>query len=83
MAAVTRADQSAGELFLPPGYGQWDLHAWASLGERLRLNISVFNLADHHAWDWVALRGLPPDAGDIPFYSRPGRGARLGLALDF
>ncbi|WP_295361978.1 TonB-dependent receptor [Arenimonas sp.] len=81
--AVTRADQSAGALFLPPGYSQWDLHAWASLGEHLRLNLSVFNLADHRAWDWSALRGLPATADDVDFYSRPGRGARLGLVFDF
>lgn len=81
--AVTRADQTAGELFLPPGYSQWDLHAWASLGERLRLNLSVFNLADHRAWDWSGLRGLPATADDVDFYSRPGRGARLGLVFDF
>lgn len=81
--AVTRADQSAGALFLPPGYSQWDLHAWASLGEQVRLNLSLFNLADHRAWDWSALRGLPANAGDKDFYSRPGRGARLGLVFDF
>lgn len=81
--AVTRADESAGALFLPPGYSQWDLHAWASLGEQVRLNLSLFNLADHRAWDWSALRGLPATADDIDFYSRPGRGARLGLVVDF
>ena len=81
--AVTRADESAGALFLPPGYSQWDLHAWASLGEQVRLNLSLFNLADHRAWDWSALRGLPASADDIDFYSRPGRGARLGLVVDF
>mgnify|MGYP002780834122 FL=1 len=81
--AVTRADQSAGALFLPPGYSQWDLHAWASLRENLRLNLSVFNLADRTAWDWSALRGVPANASNIAFYSRPARGASLGVTLDF
>lgn len=81
--AVTRADQSAGALFLPPGYSQWDLHAWASLRENLRLNLSVFNLGDRTAWDWSALRGVPANASNIAFYSRPARGASLGVTLDF
>jgi len=81
--AVTRADQSAGALFLPPGYSQWDLHAWASLRENLRLNLSVFNLGDRTAWDWSTLRGVPANAGNIAFYSRPARGASLGVTLDF
>lgn len=81
--AVTRADQSAGALFLPPGYAQWDLHAWASLRENLRLNLSVFNLADRTAWDWSALRGVPANANNIAFYSRPARGASLGVTLDY
>jgi hemoglobin/transferrin/lactoferrin receptor protein len=80
---VSRADQSAGPLFLPPGYANWDLHAWASLGEHVRLNLSLFNLTDRTAWDWSSLRGLPATADDIAFYSRPGRGASLGLVVDF
>ena len=80
---VTRADESAGPLFLPPGYANWDLHAWASLGGHVRLNLSLFNLTDRTAWDWSSLRGLPADADDIAFYSRPGRGASLGLVVDF
>ncbi|WP_152560408.1 TonB-dependent receptor domain-containing protein [Arenimonas donghaensis] len=80
---VSRADQSAGPLFLPPGYSTWDLHAWASVGEQLRLNLSVFNLTNRTAWDWSALRGLPADADDIAFHSRPARGVSLGLVVDF
>ena len=80
---VARADQGAGPLFLPPGYANWDLHAWTSLGDNLRLNLSVFNLTDRTAWDWSALRGLPANSDDIAFYSRPGRGASLGLVFDF
>lgn len=80
---VDRADQSAGALYLPPGYASWDLHAWAELGEQVRLNLSVFNLADRRYWDWSALRGLAATADDIDFYSRPGRGASLGVSVDF
>ena len=80
---VSRADQSAGPLYLPPGYANWDLHAWASLGEHARLNLSVFNLADRRYWDWSALRGLAATAGDIDFHSRPGRGASLSVGVDF
>ena len=81
--AVTRADQGAGALFLPPGYSTWDLHAWADLGERVRLNLSLTNLTDRRYWDWSTLRGLGAGASDIDFYSRPGRGASLGLRVEF
>ena len=80
---VTRADQSTGALYLPPGYSTWDLHAWADLGEHVRLNLSLTNLADRRYWDWSTLRGLAARADDIDFHSRPGRGASLGLRVEF
>lgn len=79
---VTRADQSAGALFLPPGYASWDLHAWWEPNTRLRWNLSLFNLGDRRYWDWSALRGLPATADDIDFYSRPGRSASLSLRIE-
>lgn len=81
--AVTRADQTAGALYLPPGYSTWDLHAWTDLGENVRLNLSLTNLTDRRYWDWSTLRGLTAGANDIDFYSRPGRGASLGLRVEF
>lgn len=80
---VDRADQAAGPLYLPPGYSSWDAHAWWAIGEQVRLNLSLHNLADRRYWDWSTLRGLAATAGDIDFYSRPGRGASLGLRLEF
>jgi hemoglobin/transferrin/lactoferrin receptor protein len=80
---VARADQSAGSLYLPPGYASWDLHAWAAVGERVNLNLSVFNLADRRYWDWSTLRGLAANADDVDFYSRPGRGASLTVRVEF
>ena len=80
---VTRADQSAGALYLPPGYSTWDAHAWWAIGDQLRLNLTLHNLADRRYWDWATLRGLAANADDIDFYSRPGRGASLGLRWEF
>lgn len=80
---VTRADQTVAALYLPPGYSTWDLNAWADLGEHVRLNLSLTNLSDRRYWDWATLRGLPATANDIDFYSRPGRGASLGLRVEF
>lgn len=79
---VTRADPSAGALFLPPGYASWDAHAWWEPTPRLRLNLSLFNLGDRRYWDWSALRGLPANAPDLDFYSRPGRSASLSLRIE-
>ena len=81
--AVGDADQSAGPLFLPPGYATLDLHAWWNLGERLQLNASIGNLADRRYWDWAMVRGLPADDPRIDFHSRPGRSLSLGLRYDF
>lgn len=80
---VREADQATGPLFLPPGYSRWDLHAWWSAGEHLRLVVTLENLADRRYWDWSALRGLPAGADDIDFHSRPGRTASFGLRMDF
>ncbi|GAB2490879.1 TonB-dependent receptor domain-containing protein [Arenimonas alkanexedens] len=80
---VDRADQTAGALYLPPGYSSWDANAWLAIGDQLRLNLSLHNLADRRYWDWSTLRGLAAGADDIDFYSRPGRGASLGLRLEF
>ncbi len=80
---VDAADQAAGALYLPPGYSRWDLHAWWSFGDRLRVVATIENLADRRYWDWSALRGLPANAADIDFWSRPGRSASVSMRLDF
>ena len=80
---VDRADQTAAALYLPPGYSTWDAHAWWSIGEQVRLNLTLHNLADRRYWDWATLRGLAATADDVDFYSRPGRGASLGLRVEF
>lgn len=80
---VDRADQTTVALYLPPGYSTWDAHAWWALGEQVRLNLTLHNLADRRYWDWATLRGLTAAADDVDFYSRPGRGASLGLRVEF
>lgn len=80
---VTRADQTAAALYLPPGYSIWDAHAWWAIGDQVRLNLTLHNLADRRYWDWSTLRGLAANADDIDFYSRPGPGASLGLRWEF
>ena len=81
--AVREADQSAGPLFLPPGYARLDLHVWWNLGERLRLNATLGNLGDRRYWDWAMARGLAASDPDLEFHSRPGRTLSLGLRYDF
>lgn len=81
--SVDRADQTTAALYLPPGYSTWDAHAWWAIGEQVRLNLTLHNLADRRYWDWATLRGLAATADDVDFYSRPGRGASLGLRYEF
>ena len=74
-------DESAGELFEPPGHALFDLYYSQRLGERTTLRAGVLNLTDRVYWNWSEVSGL--DRGDpvLPYLAQPGRSLSLGVNL--
>lgn len=78
---VSRIDQPANPLFTPPGYSSYDVFAWYEPRPGMRLNLGLFNLLDRQAWDWGSLRGVPANAANLGFYSKPGRSLAASLSM--
>ena len=76
-------DESAGELFQPPGYAVFDLYVAWRPNSRVTLRGGVLNLTDRTYWSWTDVRGLSPDDPVIPYLSRPGRSYSLGLDMNW
>jgi hemoglobin/transferrin/lactoferrin receptor protein len=76
-------DESAGELFQPPGYATFDLYVAWRPNPNVTLRGGVMNLSDRTYWSWTDVRGLSPDDPVIPYLSRPGLGFSLGLDMNW
>jgi hemoglobin/transferrin/lactoferrin receptor protein len=76
-------DESAGELFEPPGYATFDLYVAWRPKPSVTLRGGVLNLTDRTYWSWTDVRGLSPDDPVIPYLSRPGLGFSLGLDMNW
>jgi hemoglobin/transferrin/lactoferrin receptor protein len=81
VAAVSRVDRSAANLYAPPGYVVFDANAWAS--PKPALNLSLGNLTDRTYWKWASVRGVLAAASDLPFYSASGRNFAASLIADW
>ena len=76
-------DESAGELFAPPGYAVFDLYLAWRVTDTLTLRAGGLNLTDRTYWAWTDVRGLTPDDPVIPYLSRPGRSFSLGIEMSW
>nr|MBP8097834.1 TonB-dependent receptor [Arenimonas sp.] len=83
VAAVTRVDRSAANLYAPPGYAVFDANAWYSFNQNLRLNLSFGNLTDRSYWKWSGVRGVLATASDLPFYTASSRNFAVSLIGDW
>ncbi|OGT57175.1 MAG: hypothetical protein A3E01_14020 [Gammaproteobacteria bacterium RIFCSPHIGHO2_12_FULL_63_22] len=83
VAAVSRVDRSAANLYMPPGYAIYDANLWYELHPGLRLHLSVGNLADRTYWRWAGMRGVLAAATDLPFYTASGRSITVSLNGDW
>lgn len=73
-------DATSGRLAVA-GYGIIDLLAHVDLGERVRLNVGLFNLADRAYLRWVDTAGIGTDA---PMrFTQPGFNAGMTLRAKF
>lgn len=77
--AWTERDESAGELFEPPGHAILDLLFSQAIGERGVVRAGLMNLTDRSWWQWTAVRGLAPDDPLLPHLAQPGRNLSIGL----
>ena len=72
-------DESAGELFEPPGNAVFDLYASQRLGERATLRAGIHNLTDRTVWHWPEVRGLSPADPIVPYLSMAGRSVSVSF----
>ncbi|MEX0709027.1 MAG: TonB-dependent receptor [Woeseia sp.] len=76
-------DESAGPLFKPAGHTVLDVYVTQRLAERVMLRAALRNVTDRIAWDWTAVRGVPPDDPLIPHLARPGRNVSVSLQVQW
>lgn len=79
----SHVDHGDGELFVPAGYVTLDLLAHAQFGERLRVNVGIFNLTDEKYWEWSDVRGRSASDAAIDRYTRPGLNASASATVRF
>ena len=79
--AYDRLDESAGELFKPPGHGVLDLYLSQKVGRNAFVRAGLHNLTGRTYWNWSDVRGLAPDDPVIPYLAQAGRTASVSLQL--
>ena len=79
----SRRDETAGDLFQPPGHAILDLFLARSLSDRLTLRASIGNVTDRTYWRWSEVRGLTPDDVLLPTLAESGRNYSIGLQWDW
>lgn len=79
----SRRDESAGELFEPPGTGVVDLFVAHNFAENLTIRAGVGNVTDRIFWRWSEVRGLAPDDALLPTLAETGRNYSIGLQWDW
>ena len=79
--AWTERDETAGELYEPPGYAVMDLFATQRFGRAFVVHAGLFNLTDRVYWQWSDVRGLGPDDPLLPYLAQAGRSA--GVSVNF
>ena len=72
-------DPDEGRL-LTPGYGIVDLLAHVDLGDHIRVNAGLFNLADKEYIRWEDTAAIGTDAA--PRFTQPGRNAGITLTVE-
>ncbi|NNF40293.1 MAG: TonB-dependent receptor [Woeseiaceae bacterium] len=76
-------DESAGELFEPPGHGVIDLFLAHSISDNLTLRAGIGNVDNRLYWRWSEVRGLAPDDALLPTLAQSGRNYSIGLQWDW
>ncbi len=69
--------------FNSPAYDVVDLAAWLQITDRLRFQLSAWNLTDETYWQWAYVRGQSQDASTLDRYTSPGRSFSLQARMSF
>jgi len=72
-------DESAGELFKPPGHTVLDLFYMQKLGNRTSIRVGLLNITDKTYWNWSDVRGLGPTDPVLPYLAQPGLSGSVSL----
>jgi hemoglobin/transferrin/lactoferrin receptor protein len=76
-------NESAGELFEPPGHTVLDLYATQRLSSRTTIRAGLMNLTDQTYWNWSDVRGLSPDDPALPVLAQAGRSFTISLNMSW
>jgi hemoglobin/transferrin/lactoferrin receptor protein len=76
-------DETAEELFEPPGYAVFDLYIAYPASRNVTLRAGIRNLTDRTHWSWTDVRNLGTGDPTIPYVSQPGRSVTAGIDIDW
>jgi len=76
-------DESAGELFKPPGHTVLDLFVTQKLSSRTTIRAGLMNLTDKTYWNWSNVRGLSPGDPVLPLLAQAGRSFTISLNMSW
>ncbi len=69
--------------FQTPAYEVFDLAAWVTLTNHLRLQLSAWNLTDEAYWQWTYARGQSQGSSTLDRYTSSGRSFGLQMRAQF
>jgi hemoglobin/transferrin/lactoferrin receptor protein len=80
-AAWDQRDETAGELFKPPGHAVLDLFYTQQLGNNITLRAGLHNMTDRTYWKWSDVGGLAPDDPLLPYLAQAGRSVSISANM--
>jgi len=72
-----------GPCFLPDSFVVFDVIGWWKITDALTARAGVFNVSDEKYWWWSDVRDVSSTIAFVDAYSRPGRSAKLSIAMQF
>lgn len=69
--------------FQAPSYEVFDVAAWMSFGDHLRVQVSAWNLSDETYWQWAYARGQTQGSAVLDRYTSSGRSFGVQLRAGF
>ncbi len=79
----TERDETAGELFQPPGYALIDVLVTQMVGKHVVMRAGLINLTNRQHWYWSGIRGLAPDDPVLPSLASPGRNLVVSIEMNW
>jgi hemoglobin/transferrin/lactoferrin receptor protein len=83
---VHRKDRYSGidpNQFITPGYGVFDLLAYANVSRNVQVNVGLFNIFNREYYQWLNLRGIEANDADRTRFAAPGINAAATLKVQW